>query len=480
MSPPNVGSLFFGRTIIDRIISQVGMSLYEWCISKPAQNTMVALAKLTAATLGTSTICNGLSCVPTSPASMQVMVNPGEIYQLANLESTVCGTLPQDTTHQIVKQGVLLDAFTTANGALAAPGTSGQSIAYLIQAQYADSDVSIDPTTGNTPVVLQFYDASNPTSPWSGPNNSGQTSNTFRKGIVSLQVKAGTAATTGSQVTPTPDSGWVGLWFVTVANGQSTITAGNITQYSSAPFLNGSLLSQIQAVPTAGRLLRTTVYINNAGTLQSSVNGGAFANSSSTFTPQTATTRVDIECQGGGGGGGAAATNTSSSISAGAGGGGGGYARGTFTSSFSGVTVTVGAGGAGGNGGNGSNGGSSSFGSLISATGGTGGSLGSATIFSSVVPIGGGPYGGGSGGQINADGGAGGYALLYGSNACLSGAGGTSFYGGGPGAAGPGRGNGLTPDSYGAGGSGALNNNSGIATQGGAGQGGVVIVREYA
>lgn len=472
-----MGPLFFGRTIIDRIITSVSESIYEWMFSKPAQNTMVALAKLTAATLGTSTICNGLSCVPTSPASMQVMVNPGEIYQLANLESTVCGTLPQDTSHQIVKQGVMLDAFTTANGALAAPGTSGQSIAYLIQAQYADSDVSIDPTTGNTPVVLQFYDASNPTSPWSGPNNSGQTSNTFRKGIVSLQVKAGTAATTGSQVTPTPDSGWVGLWVVTVANGQSTITAGNITQYSSAPFLNGSLLSQIQAVPTAGRLLRTTVYINNAGTLQSSVDGAAFANASSTFAPLASTTSVDVEVVGGGGGGGGAASTGSGQVSAGGGGGAGGYARKRIMSGFSGASITVGSGGTVSAGAAGTNGASSSFGSLLSATGGVGGSLGVAASNTTNSLNGGSPGGSGSGGTINASGGVG-QAAFY-APTPVSGKGGASLYGEGAFPVSNTSG-GNAASSYGSGGSGGSLAPNSLAAAGGVGAGGLVIVREYA
>lgn len=232
---------------MDRVISNVGESIYEWMFTKPDQNKMTALAKLAAALFGTATMVNGLSCVPTGPASMQVVINPGEIYSQANLEASLCGTLPADTTHQILKQGILLDAYTTAAGALAAPGTAGQSVNYLIEAQYADSDVSIDPTTGNTPVVLQFYNASNPAQPYSGPNNNGQTSTTFRKGIVSLQVKAGAAATTGSQTTPAPDAGWTGLWVVTVANGQSTVTAGNITQYASAPILPSDLLHAVQA-----------------------------------------------------------------------------------------------------------------------------------------------------------------------------------------------------------------------------------------
>jgi hypothetical protein len=76
------------------------------------------------------------------------------------------------------------------------------------------------------------------------------------------------------------------------------------------------------------RLLRTTVYINDAGTLQSSVNGSAFANASSTFTPLSATSTVDIEVAGAGGAGGGAAICTSGQVSEGAGGDAGGYSRG--------------------------------------------------------------------------------------------------------------------------------------------------------
>jgi hypothetical protein len=40
---------------------------------------------------------------------------------------------------------------------------------------------------------------------------------------------------------PTPDAGWAGLYVVTVANGATTITSGNISQYSGAPFILSTL-----------------------------------------------------------------------------------------------------------------------------------------------------------------------------------------------------------------------------------------------
>ncbi|MDR6381842.1 hypothetical protein [Paraburkholderia caribensis] len=226
-----------------RVETYVGQQVYEWLFSSQAQHTMTAIAKLCAAMLGTSVTVNGLGCTPTTPASMTVQIAPGELYQLESLEATTCGTLPADTTHQILKQGIRLDTFTT--GTFAAPVTSGQSINYLIEAQYQDSDLSLDPTTGNSPVVLQFYNSANPTSPWSGPNNSGSTSNTFRDGAIAYQIKAGVAATTGTQVTPTPDAGWTGLWVVTVPFGASSLTATNISQYAGAPILPNGILQSI-------------------------------------------------------------------------------------------------------------------------------------------------------------------------------------------------------------------------------------------
>jgi hypothetical protein len=135
-----------------------------------------------------------------------------------------------------MKQGILLDPATLG---ITPPVTTGYSQVYLVEVQYADSD------TGST--VLPYYNASNPAAPFSGPGNAGTAQNTIRKGIVAVQIKAGTAAPTGTQVAPTADAGWTGLFAVTVANGQSTITSGNIATLASAPFLPVKL----PQIPTA-------------------------------------------------------------------------------------------------------------------------------------------------------------------------------------------------------------------------------------
>ncbi len=201
------------------------------------KNAMVGLGYLMQAVLGTGTLVDGLGCTPTSPASMSVLVATGSIYSLAQIDATAYGSVAADTTDQIVKQGIVLGN-TTFN--CPAPTTTGQSVVYLVEAIYQDVD------TGST--TLNYYDAANPAVAWIGPNNTGAAQNTVRQGACTLALKTGVAATTGTQVTPTPDAGYTGLWAITVANGQTTITSGNIAQLSAAPFISPKLSTMIAAV----------------------------------------------------------------------------------------------------------------------------------------------------------------------------------------------------------------------------------------
>ena len=194
------------------------------------RHAMIGVSKLAAAILGTSTAVNGFACTPTSPNTLTVNVGAGEIYSMAPVDATAYGVLPADTADQILKQGVVLGI---SNLACPAPTTSGFSINYLIEAQFQEND-----TAG---AVLPFYNSANPSQPFSGQNNSGAALPTQRQDTCLLQVKAGGAAATGLQATPVPDSGFVGLWVVTVAYGQTGIAAGNIAQYPGAPFINATL-----------------------------------------------------------------------------------------------------------------------------------------------------------------------------------------------------------------------------------------------
>jgi hypothetical protein len=218
---------------MDRVIVYIGEIPKDTDLLLTNKNAYVALSKLAAACFGTSTLLNGFACTPGT--GLHVSVASGEIYSLQNIDDSAYGdSVDADTAHQILKQGISLDAATLS---CPAPGTAGQSVNYLIEIAFHEAD--------NDDLVLPFFDSDNPVVPFSGPANNGQPSNTNRQNYAIIQAKAGSAATTGSQTTPSPDSGFVGAFVVTVANGQSSISSGNITTYSGAPFLNGSLLSQI-------------------------------------------------------------------------------------------------------------------------------------------------------------------------------------------------------------------------------------------
>ncbi len=222
---------------MDRQIVYAGAIPQDVDLLKQNKNTMIGLGYALQAILGTGTLVDGLACNPTSPASLNVTVGPGSIYSQQNVDGTAYGSLSADTTDQIVKQGIIL-ATQTFN--CPAPTTSGFSVVYLVEATYEDVD------GGST--VLPYYNASNPSSAYNGPNNTGTSQNTVRQGVCNVQVKTGVAATTGTQVTPTPDAGYTGLYAITVANGQTTITSGNIALLSTAPFINPKLGGFIAAV----------------------------------------------------------------------------------------------------------------------------------------------------------------------------------------------------------------------------------------
>lgn len=219
---------------MDRVVIYPGQVPFETDLLSTNRNVQIDLGMLRLALLGSSTFVSGLACNPTSPASLQVTVGAGSIFSYGVVDATAYSSLAADTTHQIVHQGILLDPVTLT---LTPPGTTGQSTNFLVQASYATTDA------GST--VLPYYNASNPSVAWSGPNNSGSAQNTVRKSQCVISLKAGTPAATGSQVTPAPDSGNVGLYVITVANGASTITAGNISTYTGAPFISETLTQKI-------------------------------------------------------------------------------------------------------------------------------------------------------------------------------------------------------------------------------------------
>ena len=217
---------------------------------------MLGQAFANQAMLGNSTVVAGLVCAPTGPASLNVTVGMGSIYALDEVDATAYGDLGTDTT-VILKQGILYSPVTLT---VTPPSTSGYSQVFLVQAILQDVDAGSS--------VLPYYNAAIPSEPFSGPANDGASQYTIRECLCTIALKAGTAAPTGSQTIPSPDAGYVGLYYITVSNGQATITSANITLLPTAPFFptlpsipgdiqNGLWISADDTSPTANTVTLT-------------------------------------------------------------------------------------------------------------------------------------------------------------------------------------------------------------------------------
>ncbi|NTG73312.1 hypothetical protein G6M02_08220 [Agrobacterium rhizogenes] len=188
------------------------------------QDGYYGLGWLAESLIGTGTAVVGLVPSATIPASLQVIVAPGAIYSLQTVDSAAYGSLGTDA-NQFVKQGL---SPTTQTLTITPPATVGYSTNYLIQVAFSEVD--------SEAIILPYYNAADPSVAWSGPNNSGASQNTVRQDICVVGLKAGVPAATGSQTTPSPDAGYTGIYVVTVANGQTTITSANISVLATAPY----------------------------------------------------------------------------------------------------------------------------------------------------------------------------------------------------------------------------------------------------
>jgi hypothetical protein len=301
------------------------------------KNAMIGLGFLLQAVLGTNTVADGLTCQPTVPASMNIVIGPGSIAQLGPVDILAYGSVLPDPNDLIMKMGINIGSTTFG---LNAPLSAGQSINYLLEASFQETD-------GN-PVVLPYYNANNPAQSFSGPSNSGSPQNTVRTQRVQLQLKPGLPGNVGSQTTPAADNGWISLYQIAVSYGQTQIVAANIAVIPTAPFLAWKL-----------PLLRPGF----ASGVQSFTGSG-------NFSVPAAVTQVEVEVWGAGSGSYASVPGL-----AGGGGSGGGYARKLVTGLVPGqvIPITVGFGGTGGTTGGvpAGPGGTSTFGQFVNATGGS-------------------------------------------------------------------------------------------------------------
>lgn len=200
-------------------------------------------------------VVTGLTALATTPASLSINLAAGRVYQQSVVDGSSYGALPADST--IVQQ----QGYAAAQAVLLSTAglSAGQSRWALIEAQFNQADaVAVgDPTGG----LLLYYNSTNPSQPFQGPANDGQIQNTTRNGVCAIRVTLGAAATTGSEVPPNVDAGWLPLYLIDLTFGQTQILSNQIlvsgpsvgvgvpSNYPVAPFLAGLLNQHHLGIP---------------------------------------------------------------------------------------------------------------------------------------------------------------------------------------------------------------------------------------
>lgn len=183
--------------------------------------------------IGDTTTVSGLACTPVSPPGLAVVVGVGAMYSFEDYDATDYGVIPADTdpNHKLYKQAFNWNPVTLN---LTAPATPGNSVIYLIEGIFDTTDVN--------DVSRPYFNSADPTMPIF--NNNYDT----RTDIILFQAKQGTPGVTPTP--PAPDAGYTGLYYVTVANGQTVITGGDISKVSTVegqPFITEGLTQKVSS-----------------------------------------------------------------------------------------------------------------------------------------------------------------------------------------------------------------------------------------
>ncbi len=232
---------------MDRQIVYPGSIPLDTDLLSLQRNAMVALGYLAQATLGSSTVVDGLACSPTAPASLTVSVGPGSITSLSVIDATPSAR--SRPTHRPARQ----DGHHIRRDDLHAHRP--RRIRPVDQLPGAGKP-GRDRREPGRAALLQRRQP--------GPalqrrrRTTACAQNTQRLQRVQFQLKPSPPANAGAQVTPPVDTGWVGLYVITVNYGQTQITAASIAVYPGAPFIAFKLntltpgFSRLAAFPASG------------------------------------------------------------------------------------------------------------------------------------------------------------------------------------------------------------------------------------
>lgn len=225
-----------------------------------------------------ATTVRGLACAPISPPGMSVTIGPGVMYSFEFYDDTDYGVIPADTNvnHKLYKQAFNWDP---VNIPVAAPATPGDSVIYLIQGIFETTDVNN--------VSRPYFNSANPSEPIFNNNYDTRTDR------IILSAKQGTPSPTPSP--PTPDAGYTALYYVTVANGQTSIISGNIAKVSTVegqPFITQGLTQKAGSSDLTGYV--TIPNLQNATQISAIGAGTANAITAAPSPAYTSLTNAEI------------------------------------------------------------------------------------------------------------------------------------------------------------------------------------------
>jgi hypothetical protein len=180
---------------------------------------------------------HGLDVVQSS--TNQITITPGAIY--SNEAINAATSTASGTMQKIVKQyhTPYPSVFSVSR-----PSTSGQAVNYLVQARLVDlvssemqdPPAGIDSATGQ--IRYPFQDGNNALLP-----------SLLLNGGLQISLKAGVAATAGTQTTPAVDSGRFPLYVITVPNGTASITVTSAA-YPTPTAVGAPFRARLNATPT--------------------------------------------------------------------------------------------------------------------------------------------------------------------------------------------------------------------------------------
>lgn len=213
------------------------------------RDAMIAIGGVLQAAFGLGTSVFGLAASPVSPAGLGVTIGIGGIITESVVDSSAYSSLGVNN-NALMKMGMNYAPVTLP---LTAPATAGYSQIYLVQVEFVETDGS--------PEILPYLNPDNIDQALAGPGGDSDPQNTRRTQSAVLSLVAGTPAATGSQGAPATSPGNVPLYYVTVANGQTSIISSNIVQAPNSPFLPNDIPGL--RIPVVGGTLN--VYVSSTG-----------------------------------------------------------------------------------------------------------------------------------------------------------------------------------------------------------------------